>query len=857
MRALALLALCLPAAAIAGAPTDKYEGSVGEVQIEGVVELPLLSGLYGDELPYVMVNFGEDDLGAWPFLLSTAQPDFDVATSVAEDFGSGVKTKNKKFFASLGKKKDEAAYKLGGKAQVTTLDELFVGEGLVLGDMDAAVGSFESAPLMMGSPSVQSVFGGLGIASTIGLPFAILPSEGVVRVAPADQGQLILDMVGGTVLPYTVAESSVEKAWSGKQVLPNYSLVVEGEINGQPVKLAIATGRFGTRIGDEIELGDGPTVPMGDFDLHHLPITLGGLVLEASWIQQRDVDILEHPAGVNGILGYGFLADYDIAIDPASQQIALRLATAQQRAWPAQAFIDAKLADLEPEEAEEGADEKTEEDIKAEQDTRAGELQDLGYLYLVANQVEPAIATYEEATGLDADPCEYWGNLADAYARAHRFDDAAVAAQKSLDRYAAWASLSTEEREEIEEMDDEEREASGVQPQDLDACFEAAGQVAYYQLVAGENAQAIATYGEHVDLHPNLGVVAGVAYLLEGDDDAAQGPLRHVLNMGARDLGSHQGLLIAARIALAELYQRSGDFDVAIAHWERERSFLSGDPFAVQQYADLIAKRDGADAAIPALQALSDGMPDNPVSLVVLGNELAAAGKADDATAAYDKALALIDHNLSLRPNIAALYGLKAWTLVQREDWEGAKEAAKAGLERNPTEGYSNWAMIKVAEIERKMPMALKHYKLAKAHHMGHYFFATLPAPKLKITAQAIKITETALNIPEKVYFQTGKAIIDQRSYELLDAIAQVLTEHPELLQVSVEGHTDSTGDDKANKKLSQARAEAVVAYLVEKGIDAERLAAKGWGEEKPVGSNDTDEGKASNRRVEFLITKK
>ncbi len=856
MRALALLALCLPAAALAGAPTDKYEGSVGDVQIEGIVELPLVSGLYGDELPYVMVNFGEDDQGAWPFLVTSAYPGFDVVASVADDFGSGVKTKNKKFFASLGKKKDEASYKLGGKQKVTTLDSMFVGQGLVLGDMDASVGSFDSAPLLMGTPDVPSVFGGLGFADAMGLPFAILPSEGVVRVAPADQGQAILDMVGGTVLPYTIAESSIQKAWSGKQIHDNYSLVVDGEINGQPVKLAIDTAHFGTRIGKEIDLGDGPTVPSADFDLHYASVTLGDIVLDASWIQQRDIDSLEHPDGVNGTLGYGFLADYDIAIDPVSQQIALRPATAQKRSWPGQAFIDAKLAELEPEEAEEGADEKTEDDIKAEQEARAGTLQELGYLYLLANQAEPAIAAYEEATGLDADPCEYWANLSRGYAMAHRFDDAAVAAQKSLDRYAAWASLSKEEREEIEEMDDEEREASGVQPQDLDACFEAAGHVAYYQLVAGENAQAIATYGEHVDLHPNIGVVAGVAYLLEGDNAAAQGPLRHVLNMGARDIASYQSLLIPARIALAELYQREGDFDTAIANWEHERTFLAAEPFAMQQYADLIAKRDGADAVIPALQAVADGMPDNPVALVVLADQLAAGGKADEAAAAYDEALAQLDRAIGLRPQIAGLYGVKAWALVHREDWAGAKDAATAGLALNPTEGYANWAMIKVAEIERKMPMALKHYKLAKAHNMGHYFFATLPQPKLVMSARAIKITETALEIPEKVFFQSGLAVIDERSYALLSAIADVLTEHPELTMVSVEGHTDSSGKAKANKTLSQERADAVVAFLVEKGVAAERLSAKGWGQEKPVGSNETDEGKAANRRVEFLIVK-
>ena len=66
-----------------------------------------------------------------------------------------------------------------------------------------------------------------------------------------------------------------------------------------------------------------------------------------------------------------------------------------------------------------------------------------------------------------------------------------------------------------------------------------------------------------------------------------------------------------------------------------------------------------------------------------------------------------------------------------------------------------------------------------------------------------------------------------------------------------------ATCQHAGHAKLSQERSEAVVAYLVGKGVAAERLSAKGWGEEKPVGSDDTDEGKAANRRVEFIIVKK
>lgn len=115
-------------------------------------------------------------------------------------------------------------------------------------------------------------------------------------------------------------------------------------------------------------------------------------------------------------------------------------------------------------------------------------------------------------------------------------------------------------------------------------------------------------------------------------------------------------------------------------------------------------------------------------------------------------------------------------------------------------------------------------------------------------------IADGALEITDKVKFDSGKAKIKPASFELLDTIAGLLTKYPGVKKVQVQGHTDSDGDDAANLKLSQARTEAVVEYLVGKGIDASRLEAKGFGETKPLVENDTKENKATNRRVEFKI---
>ncbi|GEM_PF-1802550 len=116
-----------------------------------------------------------------------------------------------------------------------------------------------------------------------------------------------------------------------------------------------------------------------------------------------------------------------------------------------------------------------------------------------------------------------------------------------------------------------------------------------------------------------------------------------------------------------------------------------------------------------------------------------------------------------------------------------------------------------------------------------------------------IKVTKKKIVIKQKIYFETGKAIIRPESFPVLDEIAQVLKDNPGL-RIRIEGHTDSVGPASYNLRLSQKRANAVRNYLISKGIDPSRLEAVGYGESRPIAPNTTPEGRAKNRRVEFVI---
>ena len=106
------------------------------------------------------------------------------------------------------------------------------------------------------------------------------------------------------------------------------------------------------------------------------------------------------------------------------------------------------------------------------------------------------------------------------------------------------------------------------------------------------------------------------------------------------------------------------------------------------------------------------------------------------------------------------------------------------------------------------------------------------------------------------VNFDFDKAIIKPEGKSVLDAAIQTLKEQPDV-RIAVEGHTDSVGTDAYNQGLSERRAEAVVEYLAAGGIARGRMSAKGFGESKPVASNETEDGRAQNRRVEFGIVTK
>ncbi len=108
--------------------------------------------------------------------------------------------------------------------------------------------------------------------------------------------------------------------------------------------------------------------------------------------------------------------------------------------------------------------------------------------------------------------------------------------------------------------------------------------------------------------------------------------------------------------------------------------------------------------------------------------------------------------------------------------------------------------------------------------------------------------------ILEKILFVTAKDVILRRSYPILEAVKKTILDNPRILRVRIEGHTDDRGGDDYNQRLSEKRATSILRYLLDGGVGADRLEAVGYGEVRPIDSNETEDGRERNRRVEFTI---
>ena len=194
----------------------------------------------------------------------------------------------------------------------------------------------------------------------------------------------------------------------------------------------------------------------------------------------------------------------------------------------------------------------------------------------------------------------------------------------------------------------------------------------------------------------------------------------------------------------------------------------------------------------------------------------------------------------------------------------GSSESVYKGKERGNWDEIGGWRHFSIAYTKGKLKVYMDDQRMiniphAKGNPTGVTFagnFENSFIKNIRIAKGGVKYYDRVLSdgkiVENGIRFDVNKATLKPESMGPINKIYKLMVKYPDL-KFSVEGHTDSDGDAASNMKLSEARAKTVMNQLMAMGIAADRLKYKGLGESKPIGTNATPEGKANNRRVEFV----
>lgn len=202
---------------------------------------------------------------------------------------------------------------------------------------------------------------------------------------------------------------------------------------------------------------------------------------------------------------------------------------------------------------------------------------------------------------------------------------------------------------------------------------------------------------------------------------------------------------------------------------------------------------------------------------------------------------------VSYRPQVvhsadSVLADTKGWTLV-------SGDFTAEGGERFLTVGNFN-SFNSSTVVETHSPSAVLQGAYYYIDDVSVLPLESVPAPEPN---EEHRVSEGDVVTMWDIYFATGKSEVLPQSYPELRRLTELLKAHPSM-RIELRGHTDNQGTRDFNQRLSEARAQSVAEYLAAHGIDRRRLTAVGFGESKPIDSNDTPEGRRRNRRVEYLV---
>ncbi len=524
MRWISMLALLAPMSAFAAPSVKVLAGGPKQVEISGTVEVPLLRGPLTDSLPAVW--------GVLPPAEKAKEGTPPTGVLVVLDLAEGWSTISPGLAKTLGLKTSKGKGFFKGM-EFAVVPQLTVGT-LVLGDIPVVVG-----PVSGGRAEMV-----LGLGTLEGVASAILPSQGTAKFVPSKESDALLAAVGDAAVaqrerPVAYWEHGEKRLQSG------VGLAIPGEVLGVAGLVVPATRYFGVALDGERHSSwayreDGVGREYGTVRV--LDATLPS-------VSVRQLDALDEETGkVIAGVGYSALYAADLAVDPATGRISVRVATAVKAADPATLFAEEALGQYafstKPSESKEEAPKPAEGPDKGDEKKVKAESK-LASALSAAGRFDEALEHRAAAAASAGDNCLPYYKYGEELVWAGRASEAVVPLKRAAELWDRWMSQDLNTRLKIS-AGKKSKHATFELEQPY-GCQDAWGQLAAAHLALAEFDQVAAIHKEHSDLDQMLELASGVSFAAKGQFEQANGPLRQALKLDAPS-ESHEDTI---RLALA------------------------------------------------------------------------------------------------------------------------------------------------------------------------------------------------------------------------------------------------------------------------------------------------------------------
>ncbi|RME23829.1 MAG: hypothetical protein D6798_12705 [Deltaproteobacteria bacterium] len=640
LPAVAVVAAALVSLPATANPWQKFQAPPDAVEIDGAVELELLGNSLGNgAVPFVWSTYAEgtDDAPVDHHLMAVAP-------------GQGVHVMSRSLAEGLGLK--VKSHKISGQSfDHARVDQVWIGEG------DARVRVEGLDFMVVDAPSWQ--LGNIELGADwalidpvlLDLSWAILPSQGKVVLAPADQGAQLTARVGGSAVSYTRVSPGKVQYGKRKSWLADMPVVAKGSIGGQSVDV-VPSFAGGSIVSNQVELpADAPTLQRGDQRQSWLDSTIGDVDLGPWWVgvtsDLRIVgpDLYDGGPVTLGSVGAWQLSRFDVAGDPVSSSLALAPASDQQRGDPRPTLLADKEAALDkclnPEEP------LSEEDAAVPAGKRCeGPYTEVAAARAASGDLDGALEVWQALVEADATSCANYKELGRVYLRRGEPGAAITALSRSSELFHAWWQYDAWDRADLQKKFDktpeEEQDAFTPHPQPA-SCVDADALLASAYFARGDMDAVKKLYDDYLDMEPGLASVYGSALILADDVEAAHGPWRMVDHLSLDPS-------VVAKAGLGRLFAQQRDWRSADINYRRAMTLDLGDGTIATMWAEDMFAALGPSEALQQAREFAAAHPAALGPLVAVarlerlaGTPVASLVKRADPV--FEEAVARLPHN--------------------------------------------------------------------------------------------------------------------------------------------------------------------------------------------------------------------